>query len=228
MSDPAVITRCIDGAALAPLSPEQRRELVLLAKRAFDKLSSPTSTLPPSSSLPPPSTNHPPPQPSLLPPSTFHLPPSTSFDTWRHQTCLQVVERPGLTACRQEDFAPLKGHFLRLIGQEAMADRLQERAEMEPRRVALWKLEQEYSAVLDVIDRPDEYVFSIARARYKCGQIEDLSEKQIWTLLFDLRRNAQRRRRKQSADTLPKPGRLWSRPAPSPFVANMLKKGTAA
>jgi hypothetical protein len=193
MSDPGVIQRAIDGAALSPLYPEQRRELVLLARRAWEhhrsqkaevrtqhgKVDSESCLLSPVS--------------CLLTSDSCLLSPD-SFDHWRHQQCVQVVERPGLTACRQEDFAPLKAHFLRLIGQEAMANRMQARAEMEPRRVALHRLEAEYGAVRDVIDRPAEYVFSIARARYKCGDLAELSEKQLWTLVFDLRRNAQRRR----------------------------------
>jgi hypothetical protein len=81
-----------------------------------------------------------------------------------------------------------------MLGQAGMADRMQARAEMEPRRVAIWKLEHECGAVSDVIDRPMSYVMSIARARYKVQDLADLGEKQIWVLLFDLRRNAQRRR----------------------------------
>ncbi|MFA6271419.1 MAG: hypothetical protein WC657_09535, partial [Candidatus Paceibacterota bacterium] len=96
----------------------------------------------------------------------------------------------------QEDFDQGKSHFLRLLGQTTMADRMQARAEMEPRRVAEWKLRHECEAAADVIDRPWEYAMSIARARYKVQSVDDLAAKQLWVLMFDLRRNAQRRRRK--------------------------------
>jgi len=161
----STIDRCIDGAALAPLTAAQKRELVLLARRAFERLY-----------------------------DSGAISEATEFDAWRHGQTLQCVERPGISACRQEDFAQVKSHFLRLLGQEGMSQRLQARADMEPRRVALWKLEQECAAARDVIDRPLEYVSSIARARYKAASMDDLGEKQIWVLMFDLRRNAQRRR----------------------------------
>lgn len=168
MNTSTTIDRAIDGAALALLTSEQKRELVLLARRAFDRVKSGRLG---DASLP-------------------------DFDGWRHEQVLQAVERPGISACRQEDFAQVKGHFLRLLGQAGMADRMQARAEMEPRRVAIWKLEHECGAVSDVIARPMEYAMSIARARYKVQTLSDLSTKQIWVLLFDLRRNAQRRRKR--------------------------------
>lgn len=169
MSEAGVIDRCIEGAALAPINSEQKRELVILARRAFDKLNGGSRCG------------------------------ASAFDTWRHQQATIAVERHGIRECRQEDFAQLKGHFLRILGQPAMADRMQTRAELEPRRVAAWKLRHECEAVADVISNAESYVASIARARFKVRSIDDLNEKQLWVLLFDLRRNAQRRRAKARA-----------------------------
>jgi hypothetical protein len=170
MSDSAVIDRCIEGAALAPINSEQKRELAILARRAFERLY-----------------------------DSGAISETTDFDSWRHQQAIQAVERTGLRECRQEDFAQLKGHFLRLLGQPAMANRMQARAELEPRRVALWKLRHECEAVADVIGNAEAYVCGIARARFKVGTLAELGEKQLWILLFDLRRNAQRRRAKGRA-----------------------------
>jgi hypothetical protein len=171
MSNPEIITRCIDGAALAPLSREQKKDLILLAQRAFERVSK-------NSALPAP---------------------YSTFDAWRHQQVMQVCERGGLREARNEDFLALQGHFLGLLGQPVLAERRRVASQLEPRRWALAKLHQECDAATDVIDRPWDYICSIARSRFKTPQIEELGEKQIWMLMFDVRRNAQRRRAKGKA-----------------------------
>jgi len=170
MSNPEIITRCIDGAALAPLSREQKKDLILLAQRAFQRLY-----------------------------DSGTLSESTEFESWRHQQVMQVCERGGLREARNEDFLALQGHFLGLLGQPVLAERRRVASQLEPRRWALAKLHQECDAATDVIDRPWDYICSIARSRFKTPQIEELGEKQIWMLMFDVRRNAQRRRAKGKA-----------------------------
>jgi len=118
----------------------------------------------------------------------------TPFDDWRHRQCLQAVERGGVRECRQEDYLPLKAHFLRLLGIEGEARRLEKRAAHEPHRVAMAKLRLEMAAVMDVIGQPAQYVASIARCKYKTTNLDELSERQLWTLVFDIRRAAQKRR----------------------------------
>jgi hypothetical protein len=167
MSNPAIIDRCVDGAALAPLSREQKRELAILARRAFNKLY-----------------------------DSGTISESTEFDAWRHQMTVQVCERDGLRQARNEDYLTLQGHFLGLLGQSAMAQRRNTQAQLEPRRWALAKLRTECEAAADVIDRAWEYASSISSGRFKTAQIDELGEKQIWMLVFDIRRNAQRRRAK--------------------------------
>jgi hypothetical protein len=151
---------CIEGAALAPLTAGQKRELLLLALGEWKRAGRPGD-----------------------------------FDAWRHQMVAQVTERHGLREMRQEEYLLVKAHLERLAGKTRMAERHLVRAAVEPRRVAMHKLEVEFAAVTDVIDRPREYVESIARSRYKVS-LADCGEKQIWVLLFDLRRNAHRRRKK--------------------------------
>lgn len=179
MSDPTVITRCIEGAALAPLGARERQELARLARRAWDKVRSGTQE----------SGNGNP---------EFMSSRLTDFDAWRHQQVMIACERAGLREARNEDYGLIKAHLLRIIGQDAMADRQVDRAQIEPRRVALHKLGEECKAAEDVIDKPLEYVSAIGRARYHGAGLDDLGEKQIWGLVFDLRRNAQRRRAKSS------------------------------
>lgn len=170
MSNPAILDRCIEGAALVPLSGEQKRDLAQLARRAFNKLY-----------------------------DSGKISESSEFDAWRHQQVRQVCERNGLREARNEDYLALQVHFLGLLGHTAMADRKRVQAQLEPQRWALAKLQAECEAASDVIDRPREYASSIARGRFKTAQIENLSEKQLWMLVFDIRRNAQRRRAKGRA-----------------------------
>lgn len=169
MSDPTIIISCIEGAARAPLTSEQRQKLAILARHAFERA------------------------------MEGHALPCPCFDVWRHEQIRLCTERAGIRECRQEDYDVVKAHFLRLIGQPAMAQRMQDRADVEPRRQALGKLRNECAAAADVIDHAEAYVAAIARARFKTRAIDDLNEKQIWGLVFDLRRNAQRRRAKGRA-----------------------------
>ena len=118
------------------------------------------------------------------------------FDAWRHQQVKICCERDGLREARHEDYALIKAHFLRIIGNGPAADRQMDRAQLEPRRVALHKLGEECTAAADVISNALDYAKAIGRKRYHGAALDDLSERQIWGLVFDLRRNAQRRRKK--------------------------------
>lgn len=44
-----------------------------------------------------------------------------TFDDWRHQQCMNVVGRPGITACNHDDFRPLLAHFQVLAGDDGSA-----------------------------------------------------------------------------------------------------------
>ncbi|MFZ4394170.1 MAG: hypothetical protein ACOYOU_00930 [Kiritimatiellia bacterium] len=157
----------VRGAAMAPLTTDQRKRLAILAHNTFNQLC-----------------------------RQGRIPDGTDFDAWRHHQAMMAVERPGLTACRQEDFLPLQAHFLGLMGADKLADHARLRAATEPRRQALAVLWQECRKAEAVIERPRDYIARIARCRFKGVAIEDLAEKQIWGLVFDIRRNVQRRLRK--------------------------------
>jgi hypothetical protein len=173
------IDRAIDGAASAPLTADQRRRLAIAGRTAW-----------------------------MVAMQSGQAP--ETFDAWRRRHTLIAVERAGIRACTQEDYAPLAAHFARVLGEaEAslgnpararrsmrLADRMSQRAACAPRRVAAAKLESELHAAADCIERPRAYVASIARARFRTAALEDLTERQIWMLVYDLRRNASRRRTK--------------------------------
>lgn len=47
--------------------------------------------------------------------------PGETFDTWRHQQCMDAVGKPGITACHHHDFRPLLAHFQTLSGDDPAA-----------------------------------------------------------------------------------------------------------
>lgn len=168
MSDAA--TRAVNGAALAPLSAEQKTRLVLLAREAFTRLT-----------------------------ETGVLGDAAEFGPWRHEQCQQAVERPGLTACRQEDYLPLQAHFLGLLGRKAAAEVSLQRAWDDPRRQAFAKLRSECQAAADVMPAAWNYAAGFCQNKRKVG-IDDADAKTIWQAVFLIRRRAGQLRRKEAGN----------------------------
>lgn len=125
-----------------------------------------------------------------------------AFDAWRHQVALGVVGRESFRTMTQGDYAPLMAEFSRRAGKVVSADYWAKRGATEPSRQALYILRREMNRVRDVIGDPDAYVITIARSKFKTGDLCELAERQLWTLVFDLRRGAQRKR-KEFADAVP-------------------------
>lgn len=117
------------------------------------------------------------------------------FDSWRHAQQEIACGRASLCTATQKDYLALRGHFRALAGHTRSALRDFVASETNDSGYARKKLRHECRAAEDVIADPENYVRSIARNRFKTGDLEALSSKQIWSLVFDIRRNAQRRRR---------------------------------
>lgn len=180
MSDAA--TRAVAGAALAPLTNEQKTMLVLLAKEGWEK-SQKTNVEHPTSNVERPTGND----------------ATPSFDDWRRAQCMQVVERPGLTACRNEDYLPLRAHFLRLLGRKAAAEIALQRTWDDPRRQALAKLQHECEAAADVM--PAAWNYAAGFVRNKRGvSIDDADAKTVWHAVFLVRRRAGQLRKQGTGD----------------------------
>ena len=111
------------------------------------------------------------------------------FDAWRHRQCQMAVERPGLTACRNEDFLPLKAHFLRLLGDEAGAEEAQLRASGEARRQAWWGLERACNAAADVLPAAWQYASGFMRNKRGCG-LDDADAKALRHAAYVVSRKA--------------------------------------
>jgi hypothetical protein len=152
--------KAVAGAALAPLTNEQKTGLILLARQAWE-------------------TAH-----QTLP-----------FDDWRRQQVLFAVERPGLTACRNEDYLPLRAHFLRLLGRLDAAEIAATRVWEDPRRQALAKLQHECRTAQDVMPAAWNYAAGFVRNKRNVS-IDDADARTIWHAVFLVRRRAAQLRRK--------------------------------
>ena len=159
----------MEGAAARPLSAEQIKSLIHLARQAYAACEA-----------------------EIL------------FDDWRHGQCLLVAERPGFRQCRNEDFGPLRAHFLRLLGREDEAQAQEVRDATSPRRAAMAELNL---AVIDVEHAGFESRHPIKGADYAAGflrkacktSLDDASAGQVWRAVYLLRRKAMLLRRAVTA-----------------------------
>ncbi len=117
------------------------------------------------------------------------------FDAWRHEEQFKACHKQFLRSCVQEDWPRLKGHFLRMLGRLDEARECERGAAAGNIGVARYHLRKACAAAADAIERPEDYARAIARSRYKTADLNALSCRQVWGLVFDLRRAAARRRK---------------------------------
>lgn len=156
-----------NGAALKPLSALQIRVLITLAREAFLSLC-----------------------------DRGALGDSAEFDAWRHQQCMQVAECGGLRQCRNEDFLPLKAHFLRLAGAETAAQAALERAAIEPRTWAMNGLQQACTRAADVLPCAIEYAAGFIRNKRGCT-LDEADETTLRHAAYLVSRKADQLRRQR-------------------------------
>ena len=124
---------------------------------------------------------------------------TVDFDSWRHQQVLMAVERFGLTDARNEDYLPLRAHFLDLLGRQVEAVACRAQAAVEPRSWVMGKLRAECNAAADVL--PDAFGYAAGFVlKHRKVLIEDADDKVLWQAVFLVRRRAaQIRRQKEPA-----------------------------
>ena len=159
------VDRAMAGAASAPLTNEQKRDIVLLARKAFARQR-----------------------------DIGALGPEADGEVWRRIQMLLVVERRSLTTCVNADYAALKAHFLALSGNEVRAQAVALKAGCEDRTWALAKLRNECVAAADVMPRAFEYAAGFLR-NARGVTIDEASAKQLWHAVFVVRRRTQQLRR---------------------------------
>jgi hypothetical protein len=178
------LDRAAAGASGAELSVLQKKQLCMLARSVFTQQ-----------------------QRRGLAPSTVAGvgdPGSSAalFDRWRYEENFKACHKEHLRACTQADWPLLRAHYLRLQGRRQEARVLETRAATNDVRVAQYKLNQACQEARDVIGDPRAYVGHICITRYQ-RNLSELTARQLWTLIFDLRRNAQTRRAKIARGEMP-------------------------
>jgi hypothetical protein len=101
---------------------------------------------------------------------------------WRHAEQTAAVGKASLCDCVQDDFLPLKAHFLNLCGESGRAMNAHIRHQSEDKRVAMHKLEASCR------ERGLEmgYPAAICRTQYKCT-LDEASAPQLWRLVYTVR-----------------------------------------
>lgn len=184
--------RAIRGAAGAALRNEQKRDICMLASKVWAMIGKPGFAD----------------QAADLP-KAFRLSEAEASEMWRQNEQRAACGTLHLTAARQDQYTVLMSHF-RALECRALAARGKmaaardagreagfwaKRGMGDDRRRAQAVLDRELVGVADVIERPTDYAQTIAGCKFK-ARLEALSPKQIWTIVFDIRRAAQKRRKK--------------------------------
>lgn len=173
---PEAIEKAAAGASGAPLSVDQKKRLCMWAADAWAKAGHP----------------HYADQAADLP-ACIRLTKTQALALWRHEEQVKACGKKHLTACTQRDYLALRAHWFVLLGRPREAARDAIESQLDERQVALKKLRDECSLALDAIEKPWDYVSAIAWKRNK-ARPEDLSAKQIWSLIITLRSRAYKRR----------------------------------
>jgi hypothetical protein len=173
-----MIDRAIAGASSAPLSKEQKKNVVMAAAEAWAKDDGRPHYDPDAFEARDP----------------LALSPGEALELWRHEEQQKACGRKHLTACTQRDYALLMAHFARLCERVNTANAWAERAATNGHRQAMAKLQRTFEEVRSAIDRPVDYALAIARRQFKVTALEDCTERQLWSLVYTLRNRASARR----------------------------------
>jgi hypothetical protein len=116
------------------------------------------------------------------------------LEDWRREEQFKACHKTHLRAATQADWPLLCGHFLRLLGRVEEARGYELRSAGGSLAVARHKLREALAAAAPVIEQPEAYAAAICRSKFKTRNLADLSARQVWVLVFDMRRAAQKRR----------------------------------
>ena len=165
----------IAGAACAGLSRAQKRKICMAAERAWHNQGCPLW------------------EPDANP--EYRLSRTGSLELWRHLEQERLTGRKHLTQCGQADYQLLLSHFLALAGDMEGAAAAAERMAGDDTRRAAAVLRKELTAAQRYISSPRRYVAVIAASKFK-RDLHQLTPRELWTLIFDLRRAVSARKKK--------------------------------
>jgi len=177
MSDSRIIDRAIAGASGAPLSKDQKKNVVMAASEAWAMECRPHYDGDAFEARDP-----------------LALSPGEALELWRHEEQRNACGKKHLTACTQRDYALLMAHFAHLCERDNVANAWAERAATNGHRQAMAMLLRTCEQARGAIDRPTDYALAIARRQYKVTSLEDCTDRQLWSLTYTLRNRASARR----------------------------------
>lgn len=119
------------------------------------------------------------------------------YEGWRREETFKVTGFESLRACGQRHYPLLCAHFQRLQGNHQAADNWLVKAANNQAAMGRAKLRQTIAETRATLGDSLAYCRSICRAKFKTTDLETLTDKQAWTLVFDLRRAAQKKRGKK-------------------------------
>jgi hypothetical protein len=121
-------------------------------------------------------------------------PPTRSAITaeeFRHHQVASATGKLGLRCCSQDDYKTAEAHFLNLLGHTGEALNAHLRAATETRRVARYKLDQACAEFGLSIN----YANAICRRQHRGLTIDDITERQIWQLVYTIRNRGRANKR---------------------------------
>lgn len=108
-----------------------------------------------------------------------------SLEDWRHHIAVKACGQR-ISQASHGDYKRLQAAFLHEKGDEDGERRALVQAQSTPQGIALFKLRQ----TLKETNTPTAYAETLARRFYKGANLEDLTARQLWTLVFTVRNNA--------------------------------------
>lgn len=117
------------------------------------------------------------------------------LEEWRREEQFKACHRTHLRSCTQADWPLLCGHFLRVMGRLDEARRMETRALTGNLPVARRKLEEALREAGPALGDARAYAAAIARRQFKRG-LDELTERQVWCLVFTVRNRARGKARK--------------------------------
>lgn len=107
------------------------------------------------------------------------------LEDWRHHIAVKACGKR-ISQASLGDFKRLQAALLHEQGDIDGERRALAQAASTPQAIALFKLRE----LLNQTRTPTAYAETLARRFYKNGNLADLSAKQLWTLLYTIRNNA--------------------------------------
>ncbi len=107
-----------------------------------------------------------------------------SMTDWRHR---ESIEAAGvrISEAQQKHYNLIKAHFELLAGESGKAFNTHMREHTSPLRIARHKLDEE----LKKHQLQESYATHIAGCKFKQVVLDKLTAKQVWALVYDIRRN---------------------------------------